>query len=228
MPSIKYNDLDTIKDPILNDKFEFVFPSIPGSFINASMDLRIKCQSVSVPGFSTQPIEVQMFGHAAKFRGGAESSRQISATFIVDSSFDTYNAFREWFGYTIDSDTGDAKGDKKDYSKRAILNIYDATGKLAIVFIFNNVFIETAEVGEVQSAGSDPMIMTMTFSYDYVDYQIISLNSLGSRAIGLFRNLVTNTIDKIKDKIMDNLTNSIKAKITQAKNLAKSKMRIPR
>jgi hypothetical protein len=216
MPRIRLDDISNLKDPLNNDSFEFVIPFMPGSFTNSALDMRLKCQSVSIPGFSTQPIEVNLFGHMAKFRGDIVSSRQITVTFIEDSNFDSYRTLREWFKVMVNPPSGDGKL-KKEYARRAILNIFDATGKIAVAFIYTNVFIESVETGEMQGASSEPLIVNVTFSYDFVDYEVFSLNQLGSEALRLVRGLRA-PIDKMVDKLKENTKNIVMSKVEQAKN----------
>lgn len=166
MARIAWSEVDALPDILSTDGYALVLGSIPGA--GMATDLTIKCQNVSIPGFSTEAYEVALHGFVKRFRGRKMFPRQLTATFYEDSNFATLNKLRNWSEFVAGAESGTSQGYQADYSVDAVLYIYDTTGREINRTFIEHVYPQDVPDVQLDSTSSQGMIISVTFSYDRI------------------------------------------------------------
>ena len=61
MPKPNYDEVSSVKDPMLNDNYDIQFPNVPGG--KDGRALRLQCKTAVKPGTNLAEVEVELFGH---------------------------------------------------------------------------------------------------------------------------------------------------------------------
>ena len=129
---------------------------------------RIRCQAVTLPGVTFDPVDVEAHGIKLRFRGRRTYSNQFTATFIENVDYTTYSLFKQWHMLAL-SWTNNTGVSSAVYKVPCTITAYDDPG--------NTVFEETLygvwpqEVADISydGSGSDYVKPEVTFAFDYKD-----------------------------------------------------------
>ena len=173
MGRITFQQINNLPDTLDSNAFELLLGVLPGS--GNSLPLTLKCQTVSIPGFSNEAFESNLHGYVKKFRGRKMFSRTLSVTYLEVSDGSTYKALKSWDEYIAGSRSGNSGGFQIDYSVQSSLVIYNTIGNVASRINFVNMFLQ--EVSDIQLDGnsSQPMQVSATLSFDQIEVDGIIL-----------------------------------------------------
>lgn len=164
MSRISFEQVNSIPDVLDQSAFELVLGSIP--IAGGSQDLTIKCQNVSIPGFSNEAFEAMMHGHVKRFRGRKMYPRQLSATFYEDSRFLTHTKLRQWHEFIAGSESNNSQGFQDEYSVVAELRVYNTVGDLISTNRIEGFFPQDVPDVQLDGSASQGVSVAVTFSYD--------------------------------------------------------------
>jgi len=177
MTRVKYDDVAGLPDAMNTMDFEFVFCAIPGS--RDSNELRIACQTGTLPGRQNQALLLQLHGHDMKFSGKAEQPKTISITFAENVSMGITKKLRIWMEQCRGSNSATSTGYKRSsgsssYARDVVIYTYDTTGKKNMTCTLLNVFPEDVPDVNLDGTNSQLMLLNATFSYDKCIYDIVT------------------------------------------------------
>lgn len=164
MPRISFEQVNSVPDILDQTGFELVMGAIP--LAGGSEDLTIKCQNVSIPGFSTEAFEAMMHGHVKRFRGRKMYPRQLNATFYEDSRFLTHTKLRQWMEFIAGSESGNSQGFQDEYSVIAELRVYNTVGQIISNNRMEGFFPQDVPDVQLDGSASQGVSVAVTFSYD--------------------------------------------------------------
>lgn len=166
MSRISFTQINSLPDILDASAFELVMGNIP--LAGGTQDLTLKCQQVSIPGYSNEAFEALLHGHVLKFRGRKMYPRTLSVTFLEDSTFATWNKLKLWDEFIAGTDSGNSQAFKEIYTINPSLVIYNTIGAVASTIKFENFFIQ--EVSDVQLDGTSSQALNVQamFSYDRI------------------------------------------------------------
>ena len=161
---ISFQEIASLPDVADAVSFNILFGTIPGT--GDTKHLSLKCQTISIPGFSNERITTTLHGHSVNFRGRKMYPQTLATQFVETSNLETIKAIRNWHEIIAGSNSNNSVGYKSDYSIDVLLEVYDTTGRVAdehlIEAFFPNDVSDTALSGESSAA----MTQSITFSYD--------------------------------------------------------------
>lgn len=166
MRRVSLTDVRSVPDIQSKEHFNFVVGSTPGG--STDRGLHLKCNNVQFPGVSNEPIVVNLWGHQVKHRGKKVSSQQMQVSYFEDSSFKSTKALRAWHNAVVNSESGTSIGTKYVYAVQAKLYFYDHMGRVAYENSIVNMFPESVDGFEMSGDASAPLLIQVTFAYDYV------------------------------------------------------------
>ena len=166
MARIAFAQVNAISDPLDQTSFELLIGNVP--IAGATLDLTVKCQTVSIPGMSTEAFETMLHGHVIKTRGRKMYPRTLSTTMIEDSTFATINKLRQWSEFIAGTETGNSQGFRLEYAVDAQLIVYNTKGDPINRTVFENFFPQ--EISDVNLDGSSSAVVSVpvTWSYDRI------------------------------------------------------------
>ena len=169
MGRITFAQVNNLPDALDSNAYEMLFGTIPGYGLTS--DLTVKCQTVSIPGFSNEAWETNLHGYVVKNRGRKMFARTLSATFTEHADGSTLKAFKVWDEYIAGSKSGNSQGFKKGpdgYSVQSALRVYNTIGALANEVEFVNMFLQEISDVNLDSSSSQQMLVSATFSFDQI------------------------------------------------------------
>ena len=123
-----------------------------------------------LPRHGAGSLEVPLHGFTTYFRGRKTYPRQLSITYVEDSTFDTTNNIEGWLEQIVGTESGTSAGYKRDYALDGpTLITYDTTGLAVKQVTFLG--LQPQDKPDVQydgSSGSQAMIINVNFVYDKV------------------------------------------------------------
>lgn len=166
MSRISFAQVNAIADPLDQSAFELLIGNVP--IAGATLDLTVKCQTVSIPGMSTEVFETMLHGHVIKVRGRKVYPRTLTTTMIEDSQFATHNKLRQWSEFIAGTESGNSQGFRSEYAVDAQLIVYNTKGDPISRTIFENFFPQ--EISDTQLDGSSSAVVSVstTWSYDRI------------------------------------------------------------
>ena len=164
MARVSYSESAAIPDILDAVAFNLIFGTLPNT--GNTEHLTVKCQSVSIPGFSNEKFDVTLHGNTHSFRGRKMYPKTLTCQFVEDSTFATQNALRAWHEYIAGTESNNSQGYKADYAVDASLVVYDTTGVVAATHKLTAVFPNDVSDVNLSGESSAAMIVSATFSYD--------------------------------------------------------------
>lgn len=208
MPIPRLRTQYQVPDIQSRDRYEFITGSTPGS---NDRNLHLKCSSISAPGKMVDPIVVNLFGHQIKHRGKENVSQELQVTYFEDENFATSRALRSWFYNVVNDETGNSSGSKTSYAIDGIIKTFTSTGRENFVMVIGNMWPQDIQAFELGSDGSSPVLISITFAYDYTRVRNIGArrsnngsflnNGLGSLSIG--DGFFTDTFNSVLNAVPD-------------------------
>ena len=155
----------SVPDIISNDQFDLIFGTIPGA--GSAKSIRVKCQTVTIPGTETAQIPVRMWGFQTNFIGNTKfSSYTFNAAFYEDRNAGSYIQLKSWENVQTNGSTGSSAGRRSSISTTASIILYDAVGRAAMVLVANNVWLQNLNELQLSSDSSTPAMVGASFSFD--------------------------------------------------------------
>lgn len=166
MPKPTLDNVLAVKDPMLNDNFEIIFPSIPGG--SKQRELHIQCKSAIKPGTTLAEVEVELFGHKVMHHARRTWSNEITLEFIEDYEGTITHDLELW-AEELRARTSQHGQFKADYAVDAQFNIYDQNGTKAMEYKITNCW--PSQVPDLQFDGTGGALQTLsvTFKFDHVE-----------------------------------------------------------
>lgn len=167
MPKPSFDEVSTVKDPMLNDNYDISFPSVPGGGGDGRA-LRLQCKTAVKPGTNLAEVEVELFGHKLMHAARRTWSNEISVEFIEDNTGNITKILEAWA--EVARATRTQHGAFKDtYAVNAKLRIYDQPGNVVMTYTLRNCW--PSQVPDISFDGSGGAIITLgaTFKFDIVE-----------------------------------------------------------
>lgn len=165
MPKPSLDDVLKVKDPMLNDNFELIFPKIPGG--SKEREMIIQCKSAIKPGTTLAEIEVELFGHKVMHHARRTWSNDMTVEFIEDCDGLITHELEMW-AEQLRARTSQHGEFKSDYAVNAKFNIYDQNGNKSMSYDIINCW--PSQIPDIQFDGTGGAIQTVsaTFKFDHV------------------------------------------------------------
>lgn len=165
MPKPSLENVLAIKDPMLNDNFDLVFPSVPGG--GTARSLTIQCKSATKPGTTLTEVEVELFGHKVMHHARRTWSNDLTIEFIEDNEGSITHALEMW-AETLRARTSQHGEFKSAYAVNAQFNVYNQKGVKVMEYQIINIW--PSSIPDIQFDGSGGAVQTLsvTFKYDNV------------------------------------------------------------
>ena len=173
MARISWNQFNNLPDTMSTEAFELLLGNIPGS--GSSLDLTLKCQQASLPGFSNEAFEVALHGFVKKFRGRKMFTRTLSVTFTEVADGSTYLGLKRWDEFIAGTRSGNSQGFQRDYSVNAVLVVYNTIGAVALRLKFINMFLQELSDVALDGSSSQAMLVQATLSFDNIEVDGVPL-----------------------------------------------------
>ena len=157
---------NTLPDMLSGEAFELLMGSLPSG--DDSDDLTLKVLNTSIPGFSTESMEVNLNSQVLRFRGRKMYPRSLSVTFVDDVTASTMNKLQQWGEFIVGTYTANSEGYKSDYSVHADLVLYDTTGSEVKRWTMWYFFLQDIGDTSLSSENTTAVNITATFSYDFM------------------------------------------------------------
>ncbi len=169
MPKPSFDEVSTVKDPMLNDNYDITFPSIPGGGGDGRA-LRLQCKTAVKPGTNLAEVEVELFGHKLMHAARRTWSNEVSIEFVEDNTGNITKILEAWAEFVRATRT--QHGAFKDtYAVNAKLRIYDQPGNVVMTYTLRNCW--PSQVPDISFDGSGGAIITLgaSFKFDIVERQ---------------------------------------------------------
>lgn len=164
MPKPTLSEVYDIRDPMLNDNFDFSIANIPGNGID-SRKFTVQCKSAVKPGMTIDQVEMALFGH--KVRHAAKKT--FSGTFTIEAYENSKGEFSKglenWAEVIRGTDTQHGAF-KVNYARNALLTAYDQTGAVIAVWEIENVWPTEIPEEQFDGEGGTAITLSVTFAYD--------------------------------------------------------------
>lgn len=166
MPKPNFDEVLSVKDPMLNDNYDLTFPSIPGG--GDGRALKLQCKTAVKPGTTLAEVEVELFGHKLMHAARRTWSNEISVEFVEDHTGVITRTLEAWAEYIRRTLTQHGNF-KAQYAVNAQLRIYDQPGNLVATYTLRNCW--PSQVPDLSFDGSGGAIITLgaSFKYDIVE-----------------------------------------------------------
>lgn len=163
MPKPSLDDIMDIKDPMLNDNFDFTFASIPGG--GDRRQFTVQCKTAVKPGMTMQEVEVELFGHVVSHAAKKVFSKTFTLEIVENNKGDIAKALEQWMELIRGTDTQHGEF-KAKYAVKGVLKIYNQKGDVAAEYEIKNCW--PSEIPESQFDGTGGALITIspTFKYD--------------------------------------------------------------
>lgn len=178
MAKVTLSDMQSLPDPLTSDLYELVIGNIPGSSgvsgssgtggsRSASDVLRIQCQTVSLPGKTIEPVQVDLSGNTLMFAGRMTYTHDLSITFVENRNMEIFKILNGWAEYTRfhRNQLGHYKADYATNS--AQLFIMDQMGQTIETFNFYGLWLNTLPEYSFDGASSTVITAAASFQIDY-------------------------------------------------------------
>lgn len=165
MPKPTLENVLAVKDPMLNDNFELIFPSVPGG--SKQRELHIQCKSATKPGTTLTEIEVELFGHKVMHGARRTWSNDMTVEFIEDYEGTITHELELW-AEAIRARTSQHGEFKAAYAVNATFNIYDQNGKKAMQYKIVNCWPSQVPDMQFDGSGGATQTLSVTFKFDNV------------------------------------------------------------
>lgn len=159
-----YN-VQALPDAFTVFSFDLVFPTIPGGGDN--IKLTYKCQTTAIPGFSIEPVDIELAGVKKKEAGRAIYEHTLQATFLETVDMATRKAFRNW-RETCRSWKKNTGSVSSLYKVNPQLHLYDNTPMVTRIITVYGAWPETVDSLSLEQS-STAGFLSVTLSFDWVD-----------------------------------------------------------
>ena len=171
---VSFDDILGLPDILSNDAFYFVIASVPaGGSGDVLRNLALKCLNTNIAGSSTEKMTVALHSHQRNFRGRGIQPQTLSVTYYEDQTMATYKILKAWKEFIVGTRSGVSRGFLHDYSTSATLTVFDHPGNPIMQTTFYNLFITDIPDMALDGGSSAPLQISVTFSYDYTDADIV-------------------------------------------------------
>lgn len=164
MARTSLSDIRSLPDPLLSYNWDLFIPLVPSGA--DFRPLTIKCQNVTLPGVSVEDVPITLHGATVKYAGREMYTNQFTATFLETRDMTTRDAIRSWIEYArnVAANTGQFK---VNYEATAQLALYDDKGNAVRTINVYGVFPQNMDEPSLDGSGSQPVLYTVTFNYDF-------------------------------------------------------------
>lgn len=161
---ITFDENAGLADTMPSDGFELLFGSIPG--VGDPNLLRLRMQSVAIPGMSNEPITVTLHSFDYVFSGKNNYPKVLAMTFLeLSVNMPVIRAIQSWQQQVKGSNSGTSNGYIAQYAVDAELRCYDNAGVLAKSTIIEKLFPSDLSDTPLEGQGGQGMPITTSFSY---------------------------------------------------------------
>jgi hypothetical protein len=166
MPKPTLDNVLDVKDPMLNDNYEIIFPKIPGG--SNQRALHIQCKTAIKPGTTLAEIEIELFGHKVMHAARRTWSNEMSLEFIEDRDGTITHELELW-AEEIRARTSQHGQFKADYAVDAQFNIYDQNGKKAMEYKITGCWPSQVPDLSFDGSGGSAQTLGASFKFDHVE-----------------------------------------------------------
>lgn len=163
MPKPTLDDVYAIRDPMLNDNFDFSIANIPGGL--DSRKFTVQCKTAVKPGMTIDQVEFALFGHKVRHAAKKTFSGTFSVEIYDDSKGTIGSGIMRWAEIIRGTDTQHGSF-KRDYARNALLTAYDQTGAVAVVWEIENVWPTDIPEDNFDGEGGTAISHQYTFAFD--------------------------------------------------------------
>ena len=163
-PSIQ--ELAAYLDPLQSDFYELIIPNLPGTGNQATRELRVACQQVSLPSKMIEPVPAEMAGNQLQYAGRSQYDHDVNIVFVENRRMSIHKSLRNYLEY-IRGHERQLGHYKRDYQRDATLVVYDQMGLVIDRLTMYGLWL--SNLGEYQFDGSGSNIITVNTTWQ-VDY----------------------------------------------------------
>jgi hypothetical protein len=175
MATISYQDVSSLPDALLDDRFALLVTPPAGSSGDTTQGLTLRCMNAAMGGTSIEQILVSLNGFNTHFRGRRMYPFVLAVAYQETNDGFATTALREWVEYIVGADSGNGVS-KKDYAVSATLQVFNEQGNVAIEATFENLWILDVQDVQVSGQAAQQYLVQASFSYDRVVISGVSSN----------------------------------------------------
>lgn len=164
MPKPTIDDVFSIKDPMLNDNFDFTFGRIPGNGIS-TRNLTVQCKSAVKPGMTVDQVEFALFGHKVRHAAKKTFSPTFTLEIYENSKGDVSRGIENWVNEIRGTQSQHGLL-KADYAVKGSLTAYTQTGSIAAEWEIINCWPTEYPETQFDGEGGTAITHSITFAYD--------------------------------------------------------------
>jgi hypothetical protein len=139
-------------------------PSVDG--FPSSEDINLRCESVTLPSISIEPVTIQIRGHKVFQPGIIDYGGTFSLTIIETIDNKISDMIKGWREACWEVDTGKGKP-KADIEANIKLERLDNEDNTIWTYELIGCWLQSVDGLTLDSTTSDPMRVTLTLQYDY-------------------------------------------------------------
>lgn len=169
MTKFTLDQMDNMPDIIGSTDFRFTFSRIPGALGIDLEKVAMNCTQAVIPGLTINKAEQRFAGaHKLNYAMTSTYAGTMAMQFLERVDAQTIIWMRQWLEFIRGTESGNAKGYKKDYAVVGRLEIFDATGKTAMEITLHNVFIQEFPETQVDAQSENQQVLyAVSFNYDW-------------------------------------------------------------
>jgi len=163
MPKPTLDDVLNVKDPMLNDNFDFTFASIPGG--GSVRQMTVQCKTAVKPGVTLAEVEVELFGHKTMHAARKTFSNSFTLEIIENSKGEMAKMLEDWAEKIRATDTQHGSF-KADYAVTGTMTMYQQDGSVAAQYEIKNCWVSEVPEESFDGAGGGIITLSTTFKFD--------------------------------------------------------------
>lgn len=163
----KLADIRQLPDPLLNNRFTLIFPSIPGG--GDGSRLQLQCTSAVLPGQNNEQVTATSHGYNVHFAGTPNVTGTFPLQHFETRDLAAKDAILGWVKYA--RNRRNATGNyKSDYERTGHLYLFD--DKLQVIRQINLIGCFPTQVDDITlEGGAQGSIVTVGSNWSYDDVE---------------------------------------------------------
>lgn len=160
----KISDVRNLPDPLLNNRFTLILPSIPGG--GDGRRVQLQCQSATLPGQTNEQVTANSHGYNVHFAGTPQFVGNFQLQFFETRDMAMRDSILGWVRYARNLREGSGNY-KIDYERTAELLLFDDQLKVIRRVIMEGCFPTSVDDSNFESSPQGSIVMiSSSWSYD--------------------------------------------------------------
>lgn len=168
MARTSLQDVAGLRDPAQTWNFDLFFDRLPSGVSGNLRDLTFRVKTTQFPGANLDAVEVELHGVKLVFAGRATYDHEFTVTFYEGVDWSVRNAFYSW--RELMRSWQNNSGSTSDlYKSSCTLSLYDDFPNESKTIKLAGVWPKTINSVDLDGGESAAVMMSVTFSFDYIE-----------------------------------------------------------